>query len=177
LLTGDDAKKSGVMPLNLHAVKVPSKALAQMQRRLVVSVHLQFLRDRLKSSRGHVEQQFSQVRTTPNPTHILLNRLTPSSTHYAANHGLQCCLSGGALGVRRIIHSHRNVLHLKGIVDRHPDGHVMDWVAWQACSLARNFKDIALQVEQVGFDIPQSVFALVAPKNHLPGVQLVSGLG
>lgn len=165
------------MPLNLHTVKVPSQALAQMQRRLVVRVHLQFLRNRLKGSGGHVEQQFSQVRTTPNPTHVLLNRLTPSRAHDAANHGLQRCLGGGALGVRGTIHGHGNVLHFKGIVDRHPDGHVMDRVARQACSLARNFKDLALQVEQVGFDVPQLVVALVAPKNNLPGVQLASGLG
>jgi len=120
----------------------------------------------LVGGRGHVEQHLAQVGAAVGAAHMLVDDLAPARAHGAADELVHVVWRAGAFGVRDVVHRGGNVLDDHLVVERHANFQAVDrLIAWEK-PFVGHLKAEGLDVGQLGFDVPQTVFAVIALVHH-----------
>ena len=153
----------------------PAVALAQKIGRLGhfgVGLACQFAalplacRQGLVSGRGHVEQHLAQVGAAVGAAHVLVDNLAPARAHGAADELVHAVWGADAFRVRDVVHGGGDVLDDHLVVECDADFQVVDRLVGRKGPFIGNLKTIGLDVGQLGFDVPQTVFAVKALVHH-----------
>lgn len=134
-------------------------------------------RHTLKSRSGHVEEQFSQMRTPLGVAQIFFDGFAPAAAQSAANHFSHGRFGLTAFFVWRVIHGHRDVTDHQRGVHREANLHVVNRLQRLPCAFAGNIKQFRFGIAHVGFNVPQTIVTLVAMKRDFSGVGKLSRLG
>ena len=153
----------------------PAVALAQKIGRLGhfgVGLACQFAalplacRQGLVSGRGHVEQHLAQVGAAVGAAHVLVDDFAPAWAHGAADEFVHAVWGADAFRVRDVVHRGGNVLNDHLVVERDADFQAVDRLITWKKPFVGHLKTESFDVGQFGFDVPQSVFAVIALVHH-----------
>ncbi len=115
---------------------------------------------------GHVGEHFAQVRAALFAAHTLVDDLAPAWAHGAANEFVHAMRCARTFGVRNTVHRGGNVLNHQAAVQGHPDFQAVNgFIGWKK-PLVGDFEIVGLDVGQFGFNVPQTVFAVIALVDH-----------
>ena len=118
---------------------------------------------RLKRGGGQRPQQLGQVRTTLDATHADIYLTPPACCDFHANQLLEQHRNIAARLIRAVVGLRFGVVDDHVQIDRESDPHVMDRVAGLTRRLAAAARmHHSFGIDEVRFDIPQAVLALVA---------------
>ena len=115
---------------------------------------------------GHVEQHFAQVCTALGAAHMFVNDFSPARAHGAADQLVHAMWGAGALGVRDAVHRGGDVLDDHLVVERDADFQAVDRLVGRKRPFVGNFKTKGFDIGQLGFNVPQAVFAVIALVHH-----------
>lgn len=120
----------------------------------------------LVGGRGHVEQHFAQVGAAVCAAHMLVDDLAPARAHGAADEFVHAVWCPAAFGVRDVVHGCGDVLDDHLVVEGDADFQVMDRLVAGEKPFIGYLEAEGLDVGQLGFDVPQAVFAVKALVHH-----------
>lgn len=111
---------------------------------------------------GHVEQKFSQVGAACGAAHVFVDDFAPARPHGLADQFVHAMRCAGAFGVGDLVHRGHDVLDDHLVVERDADFQVVDGFLGRKGALVGHPKAKCLHVGQFGFDVPQTVIAVIA---------------
>ena len=119
-------------------------------------------RHRLEGCGGHVEQQLAQVGAAFGAAQVLVDGFAPATTQGGALELVHVQRALHAFGVRDLVQRGGHVLDHQPVVHRQADLQVVDGQVGREGGFIGHTKGEGLDVGQLGFDVPQTVFAVVA---------------
>ena len=114
----------------------------------------------------HVEQHLAQVGAAVGAAHMLVDDLAPARAHGAADEFVHVVWRAGAFGVGDVVHGGGDVLDDHLVVERDADFQVVDGLIAREKPFVGHLEAKGLDVRQLGFDVPQTVFAVKALVHH-----------
>ena len=151
---GRPFEKNRITALNQRAVESPRQTTSQVRRWLIGIMARKRTRHTLKSRSGHVEEQFSQMRTPLGVAQIFFDGFAPAAAQSAANHFSHGRFGLTAFFVWRVIHGHRDVTDHQRGVHREANLHVVNRLQRLPCAFAGNIKQFRFGIAHVGFNFP-----------------------
>ena len=122
--------------------------------------------DGLVGGGGHVGEHFAQVRAALCAAHMLVDDPAPAWAHGAAYKFVHAMRRAGTFGVRNTVHRGGDVLNHQAAVQCHPDFQAVNGLMGWKKPLVGHFEIVGLDVGQLGFNVPQTVFAVIALVDH-----------
>ena len=116
----------------------------------------------LKRCGGHVEEQFSQMGAAFGVAQIFVDGLAPACAQTAAHHFLHGISGLVALAMWRAVHRHGDGMNDQLRVHGEANVHVVNRLLGLPSVFAGNIKQVGFGITQMGFDVPQAVFTLIA---------------
>ena len=98
--------------------------------------------------------------------HMFVDDFAPARTHGAADQFVHAVWGVCALGVGNVVHRGGDVLNDHFVVQRDADFQTMNRLVAGKQPFIGHLKVIGLDVGQLGFDVPQAIFAVIALVHH-----------
>lgn len=128
----------------------------------------------LESGGGHVEQHLAQVGAAVQATHLLVDGFAPAFAHAAAFELMHIHGALAALRMWNVVQRGGHVVNEHVVVNRQANAQAVDGLVCREGRLVGHLKGIGLDVGQRRFNVPKSIFTVIAKKNNGTGVRQAS---